>query len=351
MRRLRTTRTCRAIENPPIRVALADSNATQGDAIIVTSGGVIDVGLTDSNATPIDVIDVATVIDLIDSNASQNDAIGPATTVAILDSNAAQSDTIVATVEPALADSNATQTDSLSASIPFTWPPAGSIMAWRADLGVTLNAGNVSDWVDQISGVHAAQSTPGNQPPFVADEGAGFNNRPGIEFLTTSQALQVTLNPAVNLPYTVLAVVRSSLGSISIAKVFDNNGHIRMQYSDPAPGPSNGDAVISSPGSGLTQINVNGSTPAALAAFVGGNVPAGTVSKLFNNAKTPVLTQTDIMADGAILANALQWFIGTDVFGRNLNGPVLELIIGDSTVDISAWYDYVFNHYAITIGP
>jgi len=50
---------------------------------------------------------------------------------------------------------------SIISSVPVThW--------WRADLGITLNAGNVSDWLDQVGGSVLANAVPANQPPYNA---------------------------------------------------------------------------------------------------------------------------------------------------------------------------------------
>jgi hypothetical protein len=65
------------------------------------------------------------------------------------------------------------------------WTPArlSSLAAWyRADLGVTLNGGNVSAWADQSgNGRHSAQGTAANQPALVTSD-AAYNNRSTLSF-------------------------------------------------------------------------------------------------------------------------------------------------------------------------
>jgi hypothetical protein len=58
--------------------------------------------------------------------------------------------------------------------------PVGPVEAQRADLGLTLNAGNVAYWADQTS-FHSDlfESTPADQPPWTASN-ASFNNQPTV---------------------------------------------------------------------------------------------------------------------------------------------------------------------------
>jgi hypothetical protein len=65
------------------------------------------------------------------------------------------------------------------------WNPhalSGLILWLRTDIGITLNAGNVSAWADQSgAGNSVTQATPGNQPAFVAS--GGPNNVPYLSLV------------------------------------------------------------------------------------------------------------------------------------------------------------------------
>jgi hypothetical protein len=75
----------------------------------------------------------------------------------------------------------------------FSPTDLANLVLWlRADLGITLNSGNVSAWADQ-AGADAAhdvsQGTAGNQPPWVASDSAA-NNRPSVDPDGSSDRLQ-----------------------------------------------------------------------------------------------------------------------------------------------------------------
>jgi hypothetical protein len=66
-------------------------------------------------------------------------------------------------------------------------PPAGSALWLRADLGITLNVGNVSAWADQSgNGLDVSQGTAANQPLYVA---SWKNSKPAMTFDGVSEVL------------------------------------------------------------------------------------------------------------------------------------------------------------------
>jgi hypothetical protein len=87
----------------------------------------------------------------------------------------------------------------------------GCIWWLRADLGVTLNSGNVSAWADQSgradSNRNANQATTGDQPPFNSTD-ASYNNKPTIGVF--SSGTRKLINPgawsASYTPYTMCVV-------------------------------------------------------------------------------------------------------------------------------------------------
>lgn len=67
---------------------------------------------------------------------------------------------------------------------------------WRADLGVTLSSGTVTQWTDQISGKNLTQEGSSTAPDYVSSDST-MNNQPAIEFGndgTTTDALSDEAN-------------------------------------------------------------------------------------------------------------------------------------------------------------
>lgn len=94
---------------------------------------------------------------------------------------------------------------------PFSPSQIAGLALWlRADLGVTLNAGNVSAWADQSgSGASSAtQGTAANQPAWSAVGGA--NGRPAIVFNGTTNYLSFSGLGSPQAAYSIFAVVTAS---------------------------------------------------------------------------------------------------------------------------------------------
>ncbi len=96
-------------------------------------------------------------------------------------------------------------------SDPLTTLGSTRLLRWvEADLGITLNAGNVSDWADQsTNGRHLTQGTAANQPLYVAS--GGLNNEPYVDFDNANDFLEhifAISGPSAADPTTILALVR-----------------------------------------------------------------------------------------------------------------------------------------------
>ena len=107
------------------------------------------------------------------------------------------------------------------------------LRAWydaSASSSITLNAGNVSQWNDLSgSGFHLTQSTAANQPAYITN---GINSRPSLQWPSASGSNNIRLTNSsftMTRPYTVFAVVRSTLKSgqgsyqATIYDAFQNN--------------------------------------------------------------------------------------------------------------------------------
>lgn len=92
---------------------------------------------------------------------------------------------------------------------------SGCVMWVRADLGITLNAGNVSAWADQSgAGNHATQGTGVQQPAYIND-GSGQGGRALVRFTgTTLLAHALTLAAAGS---TIFLVAKSTVAAYSRA--------------------------------------------------------------------------------------------------------------------------------------
>lgn len=71
----------------------------------------------------------------------------------------------------------------------FTPAALSGVAHWyRADQGITLNAGNVAQWNDLVGSAHLVQATGANQPAYNATD-AAYNNQPTIQASATGHYL------------------------------------------------------------------------------------------------------------------------------------------------------------------
>jgi hypothetical protein len=117
-------------------------------------------------------------------------------------------------------------TDSITAEIiaglltPLQIMGADTVGWWRADLGVTLNGGNVASWLDQGPDAHVlAQASVPAQPVFNAT--GGPNARPSILFNGIGQWLR---NSTVNRP--APATQRTLVWAVFRQVTWNNTSHI-----------------------------------------------------------------------------------------------------------------------------
>ena len=358
MRRLRTVRTCREAENPPVLVTLVDENAAQSDALVVTSGGVIGIALSDSNAAQNDELDVSMSFAISDSNDPQTDAVDPdvvaisadsnATTTDALaaklsaimaDFNATQNDSIVASVRASIPDSNATQNDALAVSLVGTFPPTGALYAWRADLGVTGGPTPITSWTDQVAG-KVATANGWNQA-----NDANFNNQKSLQSTGLASFLSISnISPAISPPYWFFFVARN-LNTNTISAIWDQGPTTTRLFFAGGVSP-NGRINMVTNSNTLSSI-IDSQVPTVSGVFVGG---LAQTSKIFYNAQTPVATQPNIFADGTIVNNS-NATIGNRVFDDQAVTTVVEFGIADNTFNISTYLAYAGVRYGIPIGP
>jgi hypothetical protein len=248
MRRLRTSRSCREIENR-IVVNLTDSNASQTDALSVAT----EVALADFNATAIDAIaPVSLNVAITDHNNGQTDFIHVGNTFGISDfsaaqtdvltihisapriveTNATQTDAVHATVRASVVDSNATQTDSLIMSLrqaiadSNTTPSdvlIAKVLASMADSNATPSDALVARVLASLAESNAAQTDslvvtvsgpPGNSELFLeGDLGIVFGTAPNVQNWLDQSGNGHTAGPYENQPVqATIAAYANQLG-------------------------------------------------------------------------------------------------------------------------------------------
>ena len=100
-----------------------------------------------------------------------------------------------------------------------------SCVLWlRADLGITLNAGNVSAWANQGSAAGSASQGTGTSQPTYTTTGFGATSQPYLSFDATSDYLDLTTVGSLGTAYTFVFAVRyrSYTASNCIASVVNS---------------------------------------------------------------------------------------------------------------------------------
>ena len=100
------------------------------------------------------------------------------------------------------------------------WIP-GCVMWLDASQGITLNGSTVSAWVDQSGTANAIESTPANQPIYVASGGGGI---PTLTFVSNSAMFRGADTLVTN--FTIVAVVKvnSTYGGYQL--IYGNNAGV-----------------------------------------------------------------------------------------------------------------------------
>jgi hypothetical protein len=99
---------------------------------------------------------------------------------------------------------------------------SSSVLWLRADLGITLNGSDVSDWADQSAeGNDFTQATAADQPVFVTSDSA-FGGQPVVLFSSSTEMLDNTsFTNATTQPFTVYTVVdQDGAGGGNFGKFF-----------------------------------------------------------------------------------------------------------------------------------
>ena len=96
---------------------------------------------------------------------------------------------------------------------------------WRSDLGITLSSGQVSNWVDQISGLSVPQASASSQPDYTPSN-ANFNNQPTLDFLAADS--QFLRGPVIQFsPGEDITAILIGSGNANI-NVFAQNAAVQL---------------------------------------------------------------------------------------------------------------------------
>jgi hypothetical protein len=215
---------------------------------------------------------------------------------------------------------------SVGGNAAWTYLPAGYVVHLRADLGVTLNGGNVSAWADQSgAGNNFSQATPLNQPAFNAAD-AQYGTKPSVGF----DGATSTLGSTAAVSYGNFTVFLAARGETSGGYFYTHDavsGNTTYMYTTTASSI----AVVKSGTLDGKNLSVNWgvtATPQTLMHRYGGT---DATHKLWINGADQVLTNQGAPADpGSGASSKKFWLMGDDPAGgfvaRNA-GTVAEVIV------------------------
>ena len=230
------------------------------------------------------------------------------------------------------------------ASSGLVWTPRAitGLQLWlRADMGITLNGGNVSAWADQSgtgdANKNVVQATAGLQPAFTAADGS-YNSKSTVGFTGSQLLRSAAWAAALAQPLTRVVVGHGA------------NDGTNNYFMDNLSGTQC--AIIASSGAGLDMydgatLTATGVTPSSPQAIV--TVDNGASSKIYANAKTA--KNTGAAGAGQINGTTIGNYQGGTTFA--LIGSIAEVLIysgalSDATL-LPLWA-YLGSRYNITIG-
>jgi len=101
---------------------------------------------------------------------------------------------------------------------------------WRSDLGITLSSGQVSNWVDQISGLSVPQATAARQPDYTTSN-ANFNNKPTLDFVAADLQFLSGFAPIWSPGQDLTVITISSGPGVGTSTMFGSLNYFRVEAS------------------------------------------------------------------------------------------------------------------------
>ena len=252
-----------------------------------------------------------------------------------------------------------TGTGTLQTAPPFTWPPAGSILAWRADLGVTKDgSNNVSAWVDQVIGYTLVPGTGGQQPSVEPVWGsANLGGQDSIDFSGNTNSGFATAAgatpqlPAAPSPMGMFVIYETDAGTGPadiLIDYFDSIFGVRPQLRFGINSGSNNTDEWNTGFSNVTATVVAAQgTPVAIGFTF--NSPTG---KVYFDSPTAAHTGATF-GEGPMKSNSLFIVGNRNGGGQRAFGKIAEILVVDmTTFDLTDWLNnWVASRYGITITP
>lgn len=160
---------------------------------------------------------------------------------------------------------------SLAESGFATIPDVGTHTAWwRGDLGVTIGAGGVTAWTDQIGGAVLAQSTEAERPQLVSASfgtPALYFDIAGSDNLTTTDAGVVALTAGADQPWTAMLVADTDQTSGVGVAIAWSDVDLDTDFIYCGANDTSVRAVINDGGSTTTRTGTNGYGTKAVVVF------------------------------------------------------------------------------------
>jgi hypothetical protein len=215
---------------------------------------------------------------------------------------------------------------------------SGLVLWLRADLGVTLNGGNVSAWNDQSgtgdANKNVLQAVAGNQPLYNSTTPA-YNNKPSVQGAAGKWLAGTPWAAALAQPYTVFIVGNTNGAAGSVFwDTAGGGGTASMQG-------AGGTGVVNM-GAGLSSL-----TPVTTPSVFGADINGG-ASKTYVNARTATNT-----GNAGALGLTSTTVLNDVSHGFPEVGPLAEVVIYNrilSSSERAALMTYLGARYAITIG-
>jgi hypothetical protein len=210
----------------------------------------------------------------------------------------------------------------------------GGLVLWlRSDLGITLNAGNVSAWADQSgNGNNATQGTAAKQPAYVASD-AGYGGRPTLSFASASAQLMTLAANLPAQPFTAYVVGESTSGAAQQEFFGDATNNVTLFWTGTVWG------VFA--GAGFNSANATRTKQAFATVF------NGVSSSLYINASSAAAATGNAGASNPAGGEAIGGEAGPTA--NALNGKIAELAVysgAHTASQVRTMFSYFASMYA-----
>lgn len=204
---------------------------------------------------------------------------------------------------------------------------SGLVLGLDASIGITLNASDVSAWLDQSgNGNDAAQATAADQPAFNA---TGINSKPSVTFVSASaEEMDVADDNTLDLTadFTAYCVCKPASFADTTILQKGTSAAIDYQWLLTATAANGDQSVVTNPGANSVVSNTNDITPnQEVILEVLYKSGGGTELTVFT--KSGVAMGIDFPTGASIQTSGNQMFIGSGGGTKYFNGEIGSLFI------------------------